>query len=89
MQAMMNNTAQNDHTSNWHSSSLERAASSREGAAGPKPRNRPDPEVQAQKTRRCFTAKYTLQILAEADSCSQQGEIGASPRREGLYDFFF
>lgn len=85
---MMNNTAQNDHTRNWHSSPLDRAAPSREGAAGPKQLNRPDPEVQAQKTRRRFTAKYKLQILAEVDSCSQQGEIGALLRREGLYSSY-
>jgi transposase-like protein len=48
----------------------------------------PDPEVQAQKTRRRFTAKYKLQILTEVDSCTQQGEIGALLRREGLYSSY-
>lgn len=85
---MINNTAQNDHTRNWHSSLLDRAAPSREGAAGSKQLNNPDPEVQAQKTRRRFTAKYKLQILAEADTCSQQGEIGALLRREGIYSSY-
>ena len=88
MFAIMNNTAQNDHTRNWHSSPLDRAALSREGAAGPKKLNVPDPEVQAQKTRRRFTAKYKLQILTEVDSCTQQGEIGALLRREGLYSSY-
>jgi transposase-like protein len=88
MYAMMNNTAQNHHTSNWHSSPLDRAAPSREGAAGPKPLNRPDPEVQPRKTRRRFTAKYKLQILAEVDACSQQGEIGSLLRREGIYSSY-
>jgi transposase-like protein len=88
MFAMINNTAQNNHTCNWHSSPLDRAAPSREGAAGPKPLNSPDPEVQAHKARRRFTAKYKLQILAEVDSCSQQGEIGALLRREGLYSSY-
>ena len=84
----MNNTAQNDHTRNRHSSPLDRATPSREGVADPKQPHEPDPEVQAQKTRRRFTAKYKLQILAEIDSCSQQGEIGALLRREGLYSSY-
>jgi hypothetical protein len=33
MQAMMNNTAQNDHSSNRHSSPLDKAALSRQGCA--------------------------------------------------------
>jgi len=42
----------------------------------------PDPEVSEKKPRRKFTAKYKLQILAEADT---SGQIGALLRREGLY----
>jgi transposase len=45
----------------------------------------PDPEVKATKPRRCFTAKYKLRILAEVDSCTTKGQIGAILRREGLY----
>ncbi len=45
----------------------------------------PDPEVLAKPRRRTFTAKYKLKILAEADGCSQPGEIGRLLRREGLY----
>jgi transposase len=45
----------------------------------------PDPEVAENKPRRKFTAKYKLRILAEADECSQPGELGALLRREGLY----
>jgi transposase-like protein len=45
----------------------------------------PDPEVPEKKPRRKFTAKYKLRILAEADACSQPGQIGALLRREGLY----
>jgi len=45
---------------------------------------RPDPEVDAKPTRRTFTAAYKLQILKEADGCSE-GERGALLRREGLY----
>ena len=45
----------------------------------------PDPEVPENKPRRKHTAKYKLQILAEADACKQPGQIGALLRREGLY----
>jgi transposase len=45
----------------------------------------PDPEVPEKKPRRKFTAKYKLRILAEADACTQQGQMGALLRREGLY----
>jgi transposase-like protein len=44
-----------------------------------------DPEVPEKKPRRKFTAKYKLRILAEADACTQPGQIGALLRREGLY----
>jgi len=47
--------------------------------------NPPDPEVPASKPRRKFTAKYKLQILEEADACTEPGQIGALLRREGLY----
>jgi transposase len=45
----------------------------------------PDPEVVEKKRRRKFTAKYKLQILEEADSFTQPGQLGALLRREGLY----
>lgn len=45
----------------------------------------PDPEVVLRARRRHFSAKYKLRILAEADQCTQRGEIGALLRREGLY----
>jgi len=45
----------------------------------------PDPEVREKKPRRKFTAKYKLRILAEADVCTQPGQMGALLRREGLY----
>ena len=45
----------------------------------------PDPEVVPGAKRRQFRAKYKLRILAEADQCTQRGEIGALLRREGLY----
>ena len=45
----------------------------------------PDPEVREKAIRRRFTAEYKLRILKEAESCKEQGQIGAMLRREGLY----
>jgi transposase len=45
----------------------------------------PDPELVERAKRRSFTAKYKLEILAEADACTKPGEIGELLRREGLY----
>ncbi len=47
--------------------------------------NRPDPEVLEQAKRRRYPTAYKLQILEEADRCTEPGEIGALLRREGLY----
>ena len=44
----------------------------------------PDPEVVALPRRR-FTAAYKQRILAEAEACTERGELGALLRREGLY----
>ncbi len=35
--------------------------------------------------RRRFSAEYKLSILAEADRCTEHGQLGALLRREGLY----
>lgn len=48
-------------------------------------RSVPNPEVEPKAQRRRFTADYKLRILAEAESCTRPGEIGALLRREGLY----
>jgi transposase-like protein len=45
----------------------------------------PDPEVPEKKPRRRFTAKYKLRILDEADACTENGQLGALLRQEGLY----
>jgi transposase len=45
----------------------------------------PDPEVPEKKPRRKFTAKYKLQILQEADTCTEPGQLGALLRSKGLY----
>ena len=39
----------------------------------------------AKPTRRQFTAAYRLQILEQADRCTEPGEVGRLLRREGLY----
>lgn len=45
----------------------------------------PDPEVAATAKRRRFSAEYKRSILAQVESCREQGDIGAVLRREGLY----
>ncbi len=42
-------------------------------------------EVQEKPARRRFTAEYKQRILAEADACTEPGDIGELLRREGLY----
>lgn len=48
-------------------------------------RDVPDPEVVPRVQHRRFSAAYKQRILAEADRCTQPGEVGALLRREGLY----
>jgi transposase len=45
----------------------------------------PNPEVPDKPSRRRFTAEYKLRILTLADACTEQGNLGAVLRREGLY----
>ena len=54
-------------------------------AAGSTPPRLPDPKLIERPERRRFTAEYKLQVLREADACTELGQIGALPRREGLY----
>lgn len=42
-------------------------------------------EVVAVARRRKFTASYKLQIVRQADACSDPGAVGALLRRERLY----
>jgi transposase len=44
-----------------------------------------NPEVVEKASRRRFTMDYKQQIAAEAEQCSNPGELGALLRREGLY----
>ena len=48
-------------------------------------RETPRPEVLEKPVRRRFTAEYKLRILAEADACTETGQLGELLRREGLY----
>ena len=47
---------------------------------------KPDPEVNPQRRR--FSAEEKLRILAEADACTERGEIGALIRREGIHSSY-
>ncbi len=54
-------------------------------APEPTAASRPDPQVTQRATRRRFTAADKLRILAQAEACSQHGQLGALLRREGIY----
>ena len=45
----------------------------------------PEPEVRPRSGRRRFSAGYKVRILAEADQCTEPGQLGSLLRREGLY----
>ena len=45
----------------------------------------PATEVPEKPVRRRFSAEYKLRILAEADRCTEPGQLGELLRREGLY----
>ena len=45
----------------------------------------PNPEVSAKPQRRRFTPAYKARIVEEAMACTEQGQVGALLRREGLY----
>ena len=44
-----------------------------------------DSEVTPRAKRRQFSAAYKQRILAEAEACTEPGQVGALLRREGLY----
>jgi transposase-like protein len=48
-------------------------------------RTAPSPEVLEKPVRRRFTVEYKAKILAEADACTEPGQLGELLRREGLY----
>ena len=45
----------------------------------------PSPEVLEKPVRRRFAVEYKVRILAEADACTETGQVGELLRREGLY----
>jgi transposase-like protein len=45
----------------------------------------PDPQAVPKAERRHFSVEYKVRMLAEADACTERGQIGALLRREGLY----
>ena len=48
----------------------------------------PEPEVVPTAQRRQFSAAYKKRMLAEADKCTEPGQVGALLRREGLYSSY-
>lgn len=60
----------------------ERNAVANNAASSP---GAPDPEVSAKPKRRRFTSAYKARIVEEVLKCTEQGQIGALLRREGLY----
>ena len=45
----------------------------------------PSPEVLEKPVRRRFAVEYKVGILAEADACTEMGQVGELLRREGIY----
>src|SRR5215475_15375825 len=68
---------------------VEKALAAEDAAAtAPKPPARSVAVVDSEVTlprRRRFSAEFKLRILAEADACTEPGEVGALLRRHGLY----
>ncbi len=77
-----------DLKSNNNSSSSSSSSSSTSQLNGSYQTPLADPEVVPQAKRRQFSAAYKERILAEADACTEPGEIGALLRREGLYSSY-
>ena len=48
----------------------------------------PSSEVLERPVRRRFTVDYKAKILAEADACTEMGQLGELLRREGLYSSY-
>ena len=48
-------------------------------------RTNPSPEVLEKPVRRRCTMEYKVGIVAEADACTETGQLGELLRREGLY----
>ncbi len=48
-------------------------------------RTNPSPEVPEKPVRRRFAVEYKIKLVAEADACTETGQLGELLRREGLY----
>lgn len=79
---MMNTTKEHSTGSDFTPKSVEDSPPSREGGERIGPA---DPEVLPKKKRKYYTAKYKLRILEQLDQLTEQGQIGALLRKEGLY----
>lgn len=65
-----------------------RIGSKKPGVNGNGQARQPDAEVRSQATkpqRRTFSLAYKRAIVAEAEKCTEPGDIGALLRREGLF----
>lgn len=57
----------------------------RTGTKTTEAKNIPDPQVLEKPERRKFSVEYKARIVREANAYTEQGQIGALLRREGLY----
>ena len=62
-----------------------RATGEAPSIAPPSSSQAPNPEVPAVAQRRRFSGAHKQRILAQADLCTEPGQIGALLRREGIY----
>lgn len=68
-----------------HTSEVETEGGRRPTGVSTSPGAAPDPEVSAKAARRRFNPEEKIRVLEEADRCTENGQIGALLRREGLY----
>lgn len=67
---------------------MSQETSSQTNVNGQRRTKLPDPEVVPTAQRRQFSVAYKMGILAEADECTEPGQVGALLRREGLYSSY-
>ncbi len=82
MNHMMYTTKEHSTGSDFIPMSVEGSSPSREGEERI---GQADPEVLPKKKRRYYTTKYKLRILEQVDQLTEQGQVGALLRKEGLY----
>lgn len=82
MNHMMYTTKEHNTDSGFIPNSVKDSSPSREGEERI---GQADPEVLPKKKRRYYTTKYKLRILDQVDQLTEQGQIGALVRKEGLY----